>query len=106
MILELDESDRQLVLMALAHLSLRFPGFDDALNRVAMRIDNVVDGRAKLFDGFRELRNDEFPTVEVIQRAAEHLAYKIWNYERPNEGAVDEAPRSIAQVVRAFVGSR
>ncbi len=53
--LDLEEGDRQLVLMALAHLSLSHPGFDYALNLVAQRIDNVEAGRAKLYDDFRRL---------------------------------------------------
>ncbi len=58
MMLELDHSDRQLVLLALAVLSLRSPGFEDALNRIAVRLDNVCNGRAVMFDAFREARRD------------------------------------------------
>jgi hypothetical protein len=53
--LVLDESERQLVLLALATLALRSPGFDDALNRIAVRLDNVVGDRAELYDQFRAL---------------------------------------------------
>jgi hypothetical protein len=56
--LDLEESDRQLVLLALAVLSLKNPGFDDALNEIAKKIDNVENDRAKMYDGFRELRRD------------------------------------------------
>jgi len=56
--LDLEESDRQLVLLALAVLSLRSPGFDDALNRIAIRIDNVSGERAKTYDNFRVCRGD------------------------------------------------
>ena len=56
--LELEESDRQLVLLALAVLSLKSPGFDDALNRIARRIDTEKDDRAVMYDQFRELRRD------------------------------------------------
>lgn len=68
MTLELDESERQMVLMALAHLSIERPGWDDALNRIALRIDNEStvrapelhrpddrSPRAAMFDGFREI---------------------------------------------------
>lgn len=54
--LPLAEEDRQLVLMALAALSLDCPGFDDALNRVALRIDNNEAGRAGMYDAFRVTR--------------------------------------------------
>jgi hypothetical protein len=63
--LELEEGDRQLVLMALAALSLEKPGFVDALNRIAVRIDNVKDGRAELFDGFRRFRADALAPSET-----------------------------------------
>jgi hypothetical protein len=56
--LELDESDRQIVLLALAVLSLRSPGLDYALNRVARRIDNVKGDRAELYEAFRRVRRD------------------------------------------------
>jgi hypothetical protein len=56
--LDLDESDRQLVVLALAVLSLRCPGFDDAINRIAARIDEAERGRAKLYDELRRLRED------------------------------------------------
>jgi hypothetical protein len=59
--LSLDEGDRQLLLLAMAVLSLENPGFDYALNEIAKRIDNVVPtpddtvqgGRAKMYDEFR-----------------------------------------------------
>lgn len=63
--LELPEEDRQMVLLALAVLSLESPGFDHALNEIAKRIDNVekrvdsVEGdrdRALTYDAFRETR--------------------------------------------------
>jgi len=51
---KLDEAERQLVLMALAHLSIARPGWDDALNRIARKIDTNQAGRAALYDAFRE----------------------------------------------------
>jgi len=62
---DLEEGDRQLVLMALAHLSLERPGWDYALNLIAMKMDNIDraqgaeparEPRAKLYDTFRELK--------------------------------------------------
>lgn len=54
-----------MILLALAVLSIDSPGFDDALNRIAIRIDNRVKridsiegdrDRAELYDKFRETR--------------------------------------------------
>lgn len=51
----LEESDRQLLLMALAKLSIERPGFDYALNKLACRYDNIVEDRATMYDSFRKL---------------------------------------------------
>ncbi len=56
--LELDEGQRQLVLLALAVLSLESPGFDYALNEVAVKIDNVEKDRALMYDQFRAFRKN------------------------------------------------
>jgi hypothetical protein len=62
---DLDEGERQIVLMALAALSIERPGWDAALNEIAMKIDNVDRAkgaeptrppRAKMYDAFREFR--------------------------------------------------
>jgi hypothetical protein len=67
--LVLEESDRQLVLMALAILSLECPGFDDALNRIAVRIDNIAEGRSVMYDAFRKYRGP--PILRPTPRDAE-----------------------------------
>jgi hypothetical protein len=60
--LKLPEEDRQMVLLALAVLSLESPGFDHACNEIAKRIDNVGPGphgfppRAETYDVFRATR--------------------------------------------------
>ena len=54
--MNLDECDRQLLLMALAHLSIERPGWDYALNRLALQFDIEADGRAAMYDQFRALR--------------------------------------------------
>ena len=54
--LKLDEGERQVVLLALAHLANERPGWDDMLNRVALRIDNEDPkhpGRAVMYDAFK-----------------------------------------------------
>ena len=51
-----DEDRQMLLLLALAHLSVERPGWDDALNRIACRMDNVDDGKAKTYEQFKDLR--------------------------------------------------
>lgn len=54
--IEIDEAQRQLILISLAHMSVRRPGWDHALNDIALMIDEDENGRAKLYDSFRALR--------------------------------------------------
>jgi len=62
----LDEGERQMLLLALAHLANERPGWDDTLNRIALRIDNVGGRRATMYDQFKTLvTGREFP-VEVL----------------------------------------
>lgn len=61
--MKLDEGERQLLLMALAHLAVERPGWDDALNRLALKADDERAGnRAAMYDEFRRLR------VVVLER--------------------------------------
>jgi len=52
---QLDEGQRQMMLMALAHLSVERPGWDDALQRLAIQLDNEHEGRPQMYDEFRKL---------------------------------------------------
>lgn len=65
--LQIDEGQRQLVLMALANLSIALPGFDFALNQIALEMDNREQGRAILYDQFRKLKdlNDLHNTTDL-----------------------------------------
>ncbi len=58
-IMRLDEGERQMMLMALAHLAVERPGWDDALQRLAMQLDNEHRGRPQIYDEFRTLRQLE-----------------------------------------------
>jgi hypothetical protein len=75
----LDESERQAVLLALAKLSLERPGWDDMLNRIALKMDNASAGRAQMYDSFRALGLESMsddgerrnPMLELNPQAAE-----------------------------------
>jgi hypothetical protein len=58
-VLRLEEGERQMVLMALAHLAIERPGWDDALQRLAIQLDNEQRGRPQMYDEFRTLRRLE-----------------------------------------------
>lgn len=51
---ELDESQRQTVLLALAELSLARPGWVNMLEEIAFKMDNHQSGRAEMFEAFRQ----------------------------------------------------
>lgn len=53
--LELDEADRQMVLLALARLSIARPGWAIALKKIALQIDDEREGSAVMFEQFRAL---------------------------------------------------
>jgi len=54
-VMRLDEGERQMMLMALAHLAVERPGWDDALQRLAKQLDNEENGRPQMYDEFRKL---------------------------------------------------
>jgi hypothetical protein len=56
MSIEISEEQRQLILLALASLAVERPGFDLAMNTIAIKMDNVQDGRGELYDQFRSTR--------------------------------------------------
>lgn len=64
--LALYEEERQVLLLALAHLAVERPGWDDMLNRMATRIDNEQDGRAVTYDEFCRLHVGREPPVGVF----------------------------------------
>lgn len=59
--IEIDEGQRQMMILALAHLSIERPGWDTALNELALKMDNVEDGRAVMYDQFRKLEFEANP---------------------------------------------
>lgn len=66
---KVSEEERQMILLALAELSLRRPGWLDALGRVA----DTFHGR-EMFDGFRETSADIISPTASVFRSAEEIA--------------------------------
>jgi len=73
----LEDADKQLVLLALAALSLESPGFDMALNLIAAKLDNVQDGRAVQYDSFRAVHETHVPGAQ--RQAIEDDAVEAFN---------------------------
>jgi len=55
-----------MVLLALAHLANERPGWDDALHRIAVRIDAARDGRAITYDNFKSLETSREMPADVL----------------------------------------
>jgi len=53
--IQIDESQRQLLLLALATLALQRPGFDFALAEIAKLIDNDAGGQPEMYSQFKRL---------------------------------------------------
>lgn len=54
----ISEEERQMLILALALLSLARPGWDYAANEVALKFDNNDNGRAMMYDDMRRLNAD------------------------------------------------
>ena len=70
------EEERQAVLLALAKLSLERPGWDYFLNSIAIKMDNVKNDRAEMFESFRQTSRAE-------------PKWGVWDYHK-QEWVLDE----------------
>lgn len=87
LMVELLEEERQMVLLALAVLSLESPGFDYLCNLIACKMDNVEKERAQAYDIFRQCRRKE-----PLWGVWEHRRTQQWyTHEVPWRGSYNEA---------------
>ena len=63
--MELEEEEKQSILLALALLSSTRPGWDHHLNGIALKIDAAEKGRAVSYDLFRQCLAASIPVPEV-----------------------------------------
>lgn len=64
-----EEGERQVVLLALAHLANERPGWDSMLNRIALRIDNEDPkhpGRAAMYDALKHVYTGRDCPVSIL----------------------------------------
>lgn len=58
--IEIDEGQRQSILLALAELSIGRPGWVHMLNEIALKMDNTTpEGNAEMFEEFRQLHTQQ-----------------------------------------------
>jgi len=97
-----DEIDRQLLLLALAKLSLERPGFDYALNRFALKYDNG-DKRAEMYDQFREMhKTDRTPEQWGALLRACVLLSRALRSELPEEERTNHVTQAQNAVLKAL----
>ena len=72
----IEESQRQAILLALAHLAIERPGWHSFLSEIALVMDNNVDSKPQLFTEFWRIRHErvrdslpEVPTTESLNKA-------------------------------------
>jgi len=63
-----EDAERQMILLALAELSIARPGWIDTLESIALKMDNRnADGHAEMFERFR--RNHSDPVAEQLKKS-------------------------------------
>jgi hypothetical protein len=78
--LNFEEGERGAVIMALAHLAVERPGWDDMLSRIAARVDNCASGRPEMYEEFKRMcdpRNILTPGFPDLPRNEETDKYLI-----------------------------
>lgn len=61
------EEQRQMILVALAELSIARPGWVMALEEAALTMDNEVDGQAEMFEKLRRTHSD--PVAKILSNS-------------------------------------
>jgi hypothetical protein len=65
--ISIEEEERQMILLALAQLALERPGWDDALTRIAQKMDNTTsEGKAEMFEAFKKANADKYPQTKDL----------------------------------------
>jgi hypothetical protein len=98
--IEIEEGDRQLILLALAVLGLQRPGFDHALRAIARQLP---DARAEeMYDAFRASNDDQDLARELaaawkLLGATEH-ALRSYQYGNAAPGLAQEIADACAEL--------
>lgn len=74
----LDESERQVLLLALAHLAVERPGWDHMLTQIAKRMDNQLpNGRPQMYEDFKRFHDPRKINLPVPGPGQEDTAHYI-----------------------------
>lgn len=81
----LDESNRQMILMALAHLAVERPGWEWTLSELAKTLDNVsADGRPETFDQLKLYHQQEVDSGTTVYNSLD----RTWFVQTKSESSL------------------
>jgi hypothetical protein len=69
---ELGEDHRQMIILAIAKLSIERPGFLQYLEEIAALLGDSIDGRPEMFRGLRKMQTDKV-TIELTKDEMDSL---------------------------------
>lgn len=81
MTIDLDENQRQMTVLALAHLALERPGWDRALREIAAKLDNPGLGMYEAFKTFGASEGNKHapPFCEPLPRSLSDQEQKVYD---------------------------
>ena len=99
MTIEIDESQRQAILVALARLAIERPGWKYMLGETAKTMDNVVDDRPQTFDKLWAMRHEEVRDSLPEEPTGESLNKALAKHDPPTG-------RTIADAIAEYKATR
>jgi hypothetical protein len=100
-IITLEEGQRQILLLALAKLSIERPGWLDAIERIAFLMDNrTMQGKPELLYEFRRIHNDT--AGANCSRLLDAASHALRSYEHGNSSP--ELAKEIADAIDLEIG--
>ncbi len=100
---EPSEEDRQMMILSFAKLSVERPGWDYALNLLSLKWDDDVEGRARMYDQFRDIHKDDMTPEQwsTLLRAASYLRRALRS-ECPAEEGVNHITVAQNEILKAL----
>jgi hypothetical protein len=93
-VVTLEEGNRQMTILALAVLSIERPGWLDALERIALLMDNQVDGKPQMFHTLRGFNlSSELGVTRPALMAALNELVKLSSHYAELLNAYDDGKR-------------
>lgn len=91
----IDESQRQMILLALAHLAAHRPGWKWTLGETAKLMDNVVDGEPEMFTTFWKMRHDVVRDSLPENPTGESLNAALAKFDKDEDAPIRDGGRNV-----------